>query len=133
MESNTLALFNERKETTIIGKAPATAEDRKALYNAVSVPTGKLKTLVNMELELVNFQLERTMLTNEEGEAIEAVATTILTADGGSYTTVSNGIFKALQTICSIYGMPSEWEGPIKVRPVQREFGRGSMLTFELI
>lgn len=131
--SNALALFNERTNPTLVGKTPETMEEKKALYNAISAPTGKLKTLVNMEIEMTNFHLERTNLMDDEGVATEAVVSTIITADGGAYTTVSNGIFKAIQTICSIYGMPAVWSSPIKVRPVQRDVGRGSMLTFELV
>ena len=46
----------------------------------------------------------------------------LVDADGTAYAGVSDGIFKSLQNLVSIFGAPTTWERPIPVQ-VQRVKG----------
>lgn len=93
-----------------------------ALANALPM-ADHLGTPIN----LVHFVAQAIEVTNvdlatRESRKVPATRIVLVDADGTAYAGVSDGIFKSLQNLVSIFGAPATWERPIPVQ-VQRVKG----------
>lgn len=134
MAKNELGFFNPHsEESNLVGIVPQTREEQKAIINGLNSPDHKLSDYINLQLNIVNFYIERTEYTNEDNEVREGFRTILIDAAGDTYTTGSNGVVNALRTILAFCGTPDTWEGGLTVRV--KEINRGNMrvLTLELV
>lgn len=129
---NELAVFNGA-EGTLLGRIPDSREQKVAMANAMSTATGNFTDLINTEILLTNYFVERKTITDEEtGEVRSVVRTVLIDANGQSYNTLSGGVATSLKSIIAVFGPASEWEEPMRVRVRQVQSGKGRMYTLEL-
>lgn len=79
-------------------------------------------------IELVHFVAQAVEVTNTDAATgvsrkVPATRIVLVAADGSAYSGVSEGVFKSLQNLTTIFGAPATWEQPIPVS-VQRVKGR---------
>lgn len=97
---------------------------------------GKLKTLaaisnakpinehLDTPLALENVIMQAVEIDND-GEAVDAVRTYLITADGEAYAAVSDGIVGSLRDIFGIMGEPSSWGEPLPVKVTEMRGKKG--------
>lgn len=109
---------------------PETDTDKALVYRALNAPDQKINDLINTVICIRDFTCETIILHNEDGTEREGVRIGLITVDGGTVMTTSNGIYRALKTLCKLYGMPS-WKDGIKVKVCQEE--RNGRRIFNLV
>ena len=68
---------------------------------------------------------EKQVIDDETGEIKTKYRTILFDESGQTYATGSYGIFNVLKKIISIYGLPTTWEKPLKVKVAKRPIGNG--------
>lgn len=130
---NELAVFNGA-EGTLLGRVPDTKEEKVAMANAMSTTTGQFSDIINTEILLINYFVERKQITDDEtGELRSVVRSVLIDSNGMSYNTLSSGIATSLKSIIAVFGPASAWEEPMRVKVKQVQSGKGRMYTLELI
>lgn len=112
--------------STITGNDPAA---RLAVFTATtdSAPLaenlGKVINLANIVVQVID-------VTDENSGEISTVPRTILIdQDGTAYHAVSNGVFKSVENLLGIMGLPEQWGGPVPVKCVQGGTGTRKYMT----
>lgn len=113
---------------------PKTQEEKVAFFNAVNAPTDRLKSAVNMTLEVKDIYAEQCQFVNKEtGEVTNGIRIVFITADGKSYQSASQGVFTSTQKLLSIMGEPSTWKKPVKIIPYEISKGANrNVLVFKI-
>lgn len=132
--NNKLAFFSNKSDiTTLTGKLPETEADKNVLVNAIMSPGHALSDMVNMEIPMVNFYMEKVEVNREDEDgnmqSREGVRTVIIDQNGDSYACMSVGICNSIRTICNFYGTPDTWDAPIMVQVKQVNKGKNRVLT----
>ena len=71
---------------------------------------------------------------NEEtGEVSVAPRVVLIDDKGKAYQSVSVGIYSSLKNIMFVYGDPSTWEKPVKVKITQITKGKNKMLNLKVV
>lgn len=119
-DSGKMTLFGGSSQATFSSIVPKTQDEKVAFYNAINAPTAKLGDFINMEIEVANVYAEECEYVNKEtGEIVPGVRIILFGPDMKAYSTSSKGVFNCLSKIFTIFGHPSSWEAPIKVRVKQ--------------
>lgn len=109
---------------------PQNDDERMMLYKAMNAPDLKLADLINTEIVIRDYTLEKVKLTDEDGSEREAIRIGLICVDGTTVSTISNGVLRALRALVAIYGAPT-WEKGIKVKVQQID--RNGRRTFNLV
>lgn len=144
MENKELVKYNEEGTNFIVNlKSTSTSycslnvntqKEKEHLFNIISSPTDRIANIINEIIELKDIYVETVELTNEEtGEVSFAPRTILIDKNGKSFECVSIGIFSALKKLFQIFGEPSIWEKPIKIKIKQIQKGTKSILTFSIL
>lgn len=111
-----------------------TKEQKMALYNALMNADERLGDHINETIELKEVIIEKIELVDEDtGEVVVAPRTVVIDSKGKAYEAVSVGVFSALKRIINIFGEPSAWDTPIKVKIIQKTIKKNKMLTLEIV
>lgn len=111
-----------------------TREEKALLFAAMNSPDKQLRECINQEILLKHFYCEEVECTDKEsGEVSIATRTVLIDAGNVSYQCVSTGVFNALQKLVSVYGLPGEWEEPVKIKIKQISRGERQILTFTVV
>ena len=131
-EKNEMTLFTGVKNKMYCSIVTDTEESKKQLFNALETCDALLNDCVGQEIELKDIYVEEKTITDEEtGEIKNKYRTILFDANGQTYATGSYGMIKK---IVSIYGLPTSWENPIKVKVSKRPIGNGKQsLTLTLV
>lgn len=130
------SIIGEMQETGFFSTVDAsTTEGKKTLFKALneSVP---LREHVGEVLSLKNIIIQEAEVTTEEGDTVTQPRTSLIVEDGTVYAATSNGIFSSIRNIINIFGLPSTWDGPLKVLVEEKATRRNSMyryLTLSLV
>lgn len=130
------SITSEMQETGFFSTVDAsTMEGKKTLFKALneSVP---LREHVGEVLSLKNIIVQEAEVTTEEGDTVTQPRTSLIAEDGTVYAATSNGIFSSIRNIINIFGLPSTWDGPLKVLVEEKATRRNSMyryLTLSLV
>ena len=119
MKAGGVGIFSSLPSNTFEAKL-ATAN---ALANALPIDEH-----LGEAIELTNFVVQAVEVTNTDAATgvsrkVPATRIVLVAADGSAYAGVSEGVFKSLQNLTTIFGMPADWEQPIPVS-VERVKGR---------
>lgn len=130
-----MAVFDwESDVMNILGRTPQTEEEQMVVVNALSSPNGGISDLINQEVELVNYYLEKTTLTDKDtGEVKETMRAVIITSSGESYGGCSKGLINSLKAIITVYGPAGVWKAPLKVKVLTEKVGKGSMYKLRVV
>lgn len=113
----------------IFSSIPAgTFEQKLATANALAnaVP---MSDHLGAKINLVHFVAQAVEVTNTDlatggSRKVPATRIVLVDADGTAYAGVSDGIFKSLENLVTIFGAPGTWEMPIPVS-IERVKGNG--------
>lgn len=132
---NSLAVFNWTSDVmNVMGRTPQTDEEQIAVVNALSSPDGGISDLINQEIDLVNYYIEKTTLTDKEsGEVKETLRAVLITSSGESYGGCSKGLINSLKAIITVYGPAEVWKVPVRVKVVAEKVGRGTMYKLRVV
>lgn len=132
---NSLAVFNWASDVmNVMGRTPQSEEEQMAVVNALSSPNGGISDLINQEVELVNYYLEKTTLTDKDsGEVKETMRAVIITSSGESYGGCSKGLINSLKAIITVYGHAEAWKAPLKVKVLAEKVGKGTMYKLRVV
>lgn len=88
-----------------------------------------------MEINLKHVYAETIMFIDQEtGEGTPGVRMVFIDDKGVSYQAASKGVYSCTQKLFQIFGMPSEWKKPVKIRPKEISKGPNSnVLVFEIV
>lgn len=130
-----MAVFEwESNVMNVLGRTPQTEEEQMVVVNALSSPNGGISDLINQEVELVNYYLEKTTLTDKDtGEVKETMRAVIITSSGESYGGCSKGLINSLKAIITVYGPAAVWKAPLKVKVLTEKVGKGSMYKLRVV
>ena len=109
-----------------------TTADKKIFFNAVQNPASKVSDYINKEITIKDVYMEQAEYEGDEG-VTKGVKTVIITPDGEGILANSMGVARALYGIFDIFGMPSEWDGPMTVMVKQVETPKGRYFKFEVV
>ena len=125
-EKRELTLFSEIKQNVYCSKLAETEKEKKELFNALETCDALLNDCVGQEINIKDIYCEeKQVVDNETGEIKIKFRTIIFDESGQTYATGSYGIFNILKKIVSIYGLPTSWEKPLKVKVAKRPIGNG--------
>lgn len=134
-ERNEMTLFTGVKANVYCSIEAVTEESKKQLFNALETCDALLNDCVGQEIELKDIYVEERQVADEEtGEIKNKFRTILFDVNGQTYATGSYGIYNIIKKIVQIYGLPTSWENPIKVKVAKRPIGNGkSSLTLTLV
>lgn len=114
---------------------PTTQREKAQLYNATNNTSNRIKDLVNTEINLRNVYVEVVNCTDSlTGEIIKCPRIVLIDDQNVGYVCVSVGIFSALKKLFTIFGEPSTWEEPVKIKFRQVSTSNNkSVLTFDTV
>lgn len=114
---------------------PTTQKEKAQLYNATNNTSKRVKDLVNTEINLRNVYVEVVNCTDSiTGEVIKCPRIVLIDDENTGYVCVSVGIFSALKKLFTIFGEPSTWEEPVRIRFRQVSTSNNkSVLTFDTV
>jgi hypothetical protein len=132
---NELTLFSGVDQKIYCSKVAETEKDKKELFNALENCDVLLNDCVNQEIEIKDIYVEEKEVADvETGEMKTKYRTILFDVEGKTYATGSYGIYNVLKKIVGIYGLPTTWEKPLKVKVAKRPIGNGkSSLTLTLV
>lgn len=108
--------------STIVGTDfAAKVSTLNAMTNAVPL-ADHLGETINLTNVVVQATTIIDDVTHEENEALRIV---LIDKDGNSFAAISNGIFKSLQNIFGILGMPDQWTEPLPIVVTEMKGRRG--------
>ena len=134
-EKNELTLLNGVVNNIYCSKLAKTESEKKELFNALESCDILLNDCIGAEIEIKDIYIEERQVTNEDtGVVSPKYRTIIFDADGKTYATGSYGIYNVLKKITQIYGLPTSWENPVKVKVAKKPTKDGKQsLTFILV
>ena len=134
-EKNEITLFTGVNNKMYCSIVANTEESKKQLFNALETCDALLNECVGQEIELKDIYVEERQVVDEEtGEVKNKYRTILFDANGQTYATGSYGIYNIIRKIIAIYGYPTDWENPIKVKVSKRPIGNGKQsLTLTLV
>lgn len=113
-----------------------TIDDKKRFYNALNNPTGDVKDLINQLVEIADFHMKWEQRNDDDGIVYDRIKTTIITADGKSYTTTYKSFAKSLVQLMEVFGMPETWENhkiTVVVRNVSYQGGLHDGMSIDIV
>lgn len=134
-EKNELTLFSGMQSKIYCSKDCESDEEKKDLFNALESCDALLNDCVGQEIDIKDLYVEeRQVIDDETGEVKTKYRTIIFDENGQTYATGSYGIYNVIKKIVSIYGLPTNWTNPIKVKVAKRPIGNGKQtLTLTLV
>ena len=124
-EKQELTLLSNVKTKMYCSKTVEKEEEKKELFNALESCDALLNDCVGQEIDIKDMYVEEKQVIDETGELKTKFRTIIFDESGQTYATGSYGIFNVLKKIVGIYGLPSTWEKPLKVKVSKRPIGNG--------
>ena len=130
-----LTLFSGIKQNVYCSKITESEEDKKKLFNALESCDVLLNDCIGQEIEIKDIYVEEKQVVDEAtGELKTKFRTILFDKSGQTYATGSYGIYNVLKKIVQIYGLPTNWEKPLKVKVAKRPIGNGKQsLTLTLV
>lgn len=113
-----------------------TIDDKKRFYNALNNPVGDVKDLINQPIDISDYHMQYETRTNDDGDEYGRIKTTIITADGKSYTTTYKSFAKSLVQLMQVFGLPETWDNhkiTIIVRNVAYQGGLHDGMTIDVV
>lgn len=141
---NSKALSLKSEDNGVNAIAPSTIKGAITTTFDLSTNEGKMKAFaatqnaepvekhLNETIALANVVLQPVSVTSTlTGEIVDATRVILVDKDGKAYTTVSDTVLRDLNTLFSIFGMPSEWPEPINVE-IARVRGNGGHFFYKI-
>ena len=130
-----LTLFSEIKQNVYCSKVAETEKEKKELFNALESCDALLNDCVGQEIDIKDIYVEeKQVIDDATGEIKTKYRTILFDENGQTYATGSYGIYNILKKIIQIYGLPENWEKPLKVKVAKRPIGNGKQsLTLTLM
>ena len=130
-----LTLFSRIKQNVYCSKVAETETEKKELFNALESCDALLNNCVGQEIKIKDMYVEeKQVIDDETGEVKTKYRTILFDENGQTYATGSYGIYNVLNKIVQIYGLPENWEKPLKVKVAKRPIGNGKQsLTLTLM
>ena len=134
-KENEIMLFNEVKQNVYCSKVAETESEKKELFNALESCDVLLNDCVGEEIAVKDVYVEeKKVIDDETGEVKTKFRTILFDEDGKTYATGSYGIYNVLKKIFTIYGLPTSWDKPLKVKVAKRPIKDGKQsLTLTLM
>lgn len=134
-QKNELTLFSGITQNVYCSKIAESEKEKKELFNALESCDVLLNDIVGTTIEIKDIYVEeKEVADSETGEIKTKYRTILFDVEGKTYATGSYGIYNVLKKIVGIYGLPTTWEKPLKVKVAKRPIGNGkSSLTLTLV
>lgn len=134
-QKNELTLFSGITQNVYCSKTAESEKEKKELFNALESCDVLLNDIVGTTIEIKDIYVEeKEVADSETGEMKTKYRTILFDVEGKTYATGSYGIYNVLKKIVGIYGLPTTWEKPLKVKVTKRSIGNGkSSLTLTLV
>lgn len=134
-QKNELTLFSGITQNVYCSKTAESEKEKKELFNALESCDVLLNDIVGTIIEIKDIYVEeKEVVDSETGEMKTKYRTILFDVEGKTYATGSYGIYNVLKKIVGIYGLPTTWEKPLKVKVAKRPIGNGkSSLTLTLV
>ena len=132
IEAATAGMFQDLNNTVFISfKDPQTKENKAKIFNALNNVDNPLSNFIGHELAIVDLIHHKyESIDADTGEVQLKYRNILIDENGNLFNTISYGVNAGLRSLLSIYGMPQEWEEPLKIRPIR---GQGNKLKIELV
>ena len=132
-QENTNLMTPAQGQASYCSFTAGTTKEKAMLFNGMNNPDAKLSDEVNQVIAVKEIYAEMVDLADEETGEITTVPRVVLfDAEGKSHQAMSIGIFKAVKKLLDVFGEPSQWEEPIKVKIKNQSIKERKMLTFEV-
>lgn len=130
-----LTIFNGNNTIKYCSKKVIDEQEKKELFNALESCDVLLNDCAGQEIEIKDVYIEeREIIDEETGEIKPKYRTIIFDKNGQTYVTTSYGIINVLNKIFQVYGFPTEWKKPLKVKVLKKSIGNDKqILTLILV
>ena len=138
-----LATADEGSALAFSSMKAETAQEKAALFNAISDPAHKLGDVINQviyvkdiyveSIEMPKTDADGNPVYNADGEQLmDAVPRVVLIdADGDTYQAVAVSVVNNINRLIKLFGMPT-WEPAIPVEVKQRSVGSNRIYSFNV-
>lgn len=117
------------QDTEYISFKPETVEEKKMVFNSTKKCDDLLRNHIDEVVGIKNFYFKIYFNTKEQKNKCRVV---IFTDENKTYITTSFQIMQDLRSICSVFGEPSTWSEPVKVKINEVTANNGKALTLIL-
>lgn len=125
-KGNELTIFSGVKNNVYCSLKVESEEEKKKLFNTLEKCDVLLKDCIGQEIAIKDIYVEEREKPDEETGELKAKYRTILFDENGqTYATGSYGIYNVLRKLIGVYGQPTEWKEPIKVKVANKNIGNG--------
>ena len=125
-KGNELTIFSGVKNNVYCSLKVESEEEKKKLFNTLEKCDVLLKDCIGQEIAIKDIYVEEREKADEETGELKAKYRTILFDENGqTYATGSYGIYNVLRKLIGVYGQPTEWKEPIKVKVANKNIGNG--------
>lgn len=121
------------QETITFTMDPESKDYKKAMLKALNNPTDKISNLINQEIEITDVFCHNVECVSQEGEVQVCPRIVLFDKSGNAYESVSFGVYNSVKNIFAVFGHPSTWDQPIKVKIVQINKKEKKMLSLQVI
>lgn len=125
-KGNELTIFSGVKNNVYCSLKVESEEEKKKLFNTLEKCDVLLKDCIGQEIAIKDIYVEeREKIDEETGELKAKYRTILFDENGQTYATGSYGIYNVLRKLIGVYGQPTEWKEPIKVKVANKNIGNG--------
>ena len=129
---NLQSSINNKLKDTYSSLKNNTIESKKIMFNALQKCDYRVSDMLDTEIDLVNVIMQHYQKVNDEtGEVEDKIKTILIDKDKKTYASASHGLFNSMLNVLSMFGEPSKWEEPLKIKVVETKTKQG-FKTFEI-
>lgn len=123
---NEISVFGQTIANTYCSIATESKEEQVKLYNALESCDALLNDCEGTVINLKDIYCEQKEVVDDKtGEVRTKYRTILFDESGKTYATGAYGIFNSIKKIINIWGLPTTWEQPIKVKVAKKNIGNG--------
>lgn len=119
-------------ETIVTSLTLDTIEDKKKMFNAMNATDYSLSEYLEQPIKVVDYLIHDCEIADDNGEKQETKRLVLFDEDGKTYSTVSNSAYDSFGKIVTIFGEPSEWNGELSIKALEKKSRKYKFITLEV-
>lgn len=107
-------------------------QEKKKVFNAMNNTDYALSEHLEQPIKVVDYLIHDCDIEDDNGDTNHAKRLVLFDDEGKTYSTVSNSTYDAFGKIVTIFGEPSEWNGEISIKALEKKSRKYKFITLEV-
>lgn len=121
MENQSLSILDQENHGPYCSFMPATLDEKKALYNAMTRPEHRFSDCLNQVVDVHNCFIEEVEMSNDDtGEVHKLPRVVLIDGNNEGYVAISRGVYRDFVRVCQVFGMPP-WNDGVRIKFIQKQ------------